>query len=88
MPLSKKRATIEDYLGLLAGSGMPILPYDEKAAAWHASERARLQATGDTPPFADGQIAAIAQTNRLILATRNGRDFGKFDGLRLENWFG
>jgi tRNA(fMet)-specific endonuclease VapC len=33
---------------------MPILPYDEQAAEWHAAERARLAGIGKTPPFADG----------------------------------
>jgi predicted nucleic acid-binding protein len=33
------------------------------------------------------QIATIAGTRGLILVTRNVSDFGRFNGLLLENWF-
>ena len=65
---------------------MLILPYDDRAAEWHAKERARLSVKGSTPSFVDGQIAAIAQVNGLILVTRNIDDFKPFDGLKIENW--
>ena len=48
---------------------MTILPYDHVAAAWHGVERARLEAEGTPAPFVDGQIAAIAKRNDLILVT-------------------
>jgi tRNA(fMet)-specific endonuclease VapC len=38
------------------------------------------------PAFVDGQIAAIAKVNGLVLVTRNTSDFEKFSGLKLENW--
>lgn len=65
---------------------MPILDYDRAAAEWHAKERARLADRGSTPPFADGQIAAIAHANGLILVTFNDADFRQFQGLRVLNW--
>jgi tRNA(fMet)-specific endonuclease VapC len=65
---------------------MTILPYDERAAEWHAKERARLTALGQIASFVDGQIAAVARVNGLILVTRNTPDFEKFSGLKLENW--
>jgi len=52
----------------------------------HAAERARLAARGDTPPFADGQIAAIALANDLTLVTFNAADFRRFEDLRIEIW--
>ena len=64
-----------------------IFPYDTEAAYYHASERARLVKKGLTPAFADGQIAAIASINNLILVTRNTNDFMHFSDLSLENWF-
>lgn len=67
---------------------MPILPYDERAAHWHAVERARLVAAGRTPPFVDGQIAAIAVVNDLVLVTANVADYEPFAGLTVENWHG
>jgi hypothetical protein len=48
---------------------VPILPYDDRAAQWHAEERARLYQK--TPPFIDGQIAAVAVVNELTLITNN-----------------
>ncbi|MEA3360272.1 MAG: VapC toxin family PIN domain ribonuclease, partial [Thermodesulfobacteriota bacterium] len=65
---------------------MLILPYDDRAAEWHAKERARLSAKGATPSFVDGQIAAIASVNGLVLVTRNVDDFKTFLDLKLENW--
>ncbi len=65
---------------------MPILPYDEEAAAWHAAERARLEADGLTPPFADGQIASIAYRHELTLVTFNTADYQGFQEVILEDW--
>jgi len=88
LPDSKKHRTIRRYIDEFILPNFPILPYDEKAAAWHGKQHARLVATGKTPPFIDGQIAAIAKVNGLILVTRNINDFKHFEGLKLENWFG
>jgi tRNA(fMet)-specific endonuclease VapC len=84
---SKRRTIIEEYLKESVLPNLPILEYDTKAADWHASERARLIAIGQPPAFADGQIAAIAAVNDLILVTRNVSDFTNFQNLRIENWF-
>lgn len=65
----------------------PVLPYDAGPAAWHAAERARLARAGQVPAFADGQVAATACHHKLILVTRNVRDFTPFAGLVIENWF-
>ena len=65
-----------------------VLPYGKEAAAWHARERARLAKKGKAPPFVDGQLAAIAHANGLVLVTRNIRDFAPFADLRVESWFG
>ncbi len=75
------------YLRILKEQGFAVLSYDRNAAEWHARERARLAATGKTPAFVDGQIAAIACTQKLTLVTRNTSDFSGFDGLKVENWF-
>ena len=83
---SRRRRGIEDYLRSVVLATVPILPYDVAAAEWHATERARLTAAGASPAFVDGQIAAIAKTNDLVLVTRNVADFQPFAGLRIENW--
>jgi len=36
--------------------------------------------------FADGQIAAVARTNDLVLATLNLMDYEGFRDLRVEDW--
>jgi tRNA(fMet)-specific endonuclease VapC len=87
LPKSKRRAIIEHYLWHALAPSLPILPYDTRAAERHASERARLAGVGKTPPFRDGQIAAIAFVHDLILVTRNVDDFAGFEQLRIENWW-
>jgi tRNA(fMet)-specific endonuclease VapC len=44
---------------------------------------ARLTKVGQTPTFTDGQIAAIASVNGLILITRNVADYVSFEDLTL-----
>jgi tRNA(fMet)-specific endonuclease VapC len=87
LPASRKRQDTENYLLGTIFPTIPILDYDAKAANWHATERARLSEIGLTPAFADGQIAAVASTNQLILVTRNLKDFINFRDLTIENWF-
>lgn len=70
----------------VVGTSFPIVGYDRAAAEWHARERARLVRKGKTPSFVDGQIAAIANVNDLVLVTLNRRDFKMFDGLKVEDW--
>jgi tRNA(fMet)-specific endonuclease VapC len=86
LPPSAKRTVIETYLGDVVARTIPVLPYDRRAASWHAEERARLAEIGRTPRFADGQIAAVAATNGLSLVTFNRADYAAFQDLRLEDW--
>lgn len=86
LPPSRRREVIARYLDEVVLTAMPILDYDRAAAEWHATERARLAARGATPPFADGQIAAIAHVNELTLVTFNDADFRQFQGLRILSW--
>jgi tRNA(fMet)-specific endonuclease VapC len=86
LPASRKRRAIEAYLEEAVRGALPILPYDEAAASWHASERARLGKRGRTPSVADGQIASIARVNELVVVTANVKDYRRFEGLEIENW--
>lgn len=86
LPPSRRRAAIERYLEDVVLAALPILDYDRAAAEWHAAERARLVDRGETPPFADGQIAAIAHVNELTLVTFNDADFRRFHGVRVVTW--
>lgn len=86
LPRSHRRDRLERYLNDDVLAKMSILNYDDDAAEWHARERARLTVRGQTPTFADGQIAAIAAVHNLTLVTFNVEDFGRFEGLRVESW--
>ncbi len=87
LPASKKKEHLQAYLEMLLMNGLIILPYDQLAADWYAKERARLQFQGKTCAYADGEIAAIAVSNKLTLVTRNIQDFQNFQNLSLQNWF-
>jgi tRNA(fMet)-specific endonuclease VapC len=87
LPHSKKKNKITNYLHQVIKPKIPILHYDGVAAEWFANERARLVGVGKTPAYPDGQIAAIAKTNNLILVTNNVADFSEFQNLKIENWF-
>jgi tRNA(fMet)-specific endonuclease VapC len=86
LPAGKRRAALQDYLADVVHPSFEILPYDEAAALRHATERARLEDAGTPVPFVDGQIAAIALVNDLVLVTSNARDFAAFSSLVVENW--
>ncbi len=86
LPKSARRAAIEKYLWQVIAPSMPIFPYDSRAAEHHAAERARLAGLGKTPSFADGQIAAVAYVNELILVTFNLADFQEFQDLNITDW--
>jgi tRNA(fMet)-specific endonuclease VapC len=86
LPSSRRKNAIAAYLEEAVRRALPILPYDEEAAAWHARERARLARRGRHPSAADAQIAAISVVNELILVTANARDFRRFEGVRIEDW--
>jgi tRNA(fMet)-specific endonuclease VapC len=86
LPVGKRRRAIEAIIDVFSAV-LVILPYDAKAAGWHARERAHLTRLGKAPPFVDGQIAAIAAVNDLVLVTRNVRDFSGFTALDVESWF-
>jgi tRNA(fMet)-specific endonuclease VapC len=86
LPRGKRRSGLERLLDEVVFATLPILPYDDRAAVWHAEERARLARAGRTPPFVDGQIAGIAATCGLPVVTANPDDFKWFRGLTTFNW--
>lgn len=45
--------------------------------------RAALARRGTTPPFVDGQIAAIAHGNDLVLVTTSSKDCGHFREVKI-----
>jgi len=88
LPEGARKSFLTLFLEGLLAAGLEVLAYDQRAAKWHANERARLQRIGKPRPFVDGQIAAIAAVNDAVLVTRNTGDFALFQDLRVRNWFG
>ncbi len=86
LPEGKGRSTLDFYVQSIVRDRFPILPYDLSAADWHARERVRLEAVGKVPPVVDGQIAAIASTQNLVLVTSNAQHFVAFQDLEMANW--
>lgn len=86
LPRGKLQRDLNDFFEDVVLPTIPTLSYDERAAAWHADERVRLERRGKTPPFIDGQIAAVALTNGLPVVTANPKDFKTFKGLAVINW--
>ena len=82
----RHREVLERYIEDVVLASFPVLEYDQKAADWHAGERARLTAMGLAPPFIVGQVAAIAYVNKMILVTSNPTEFRAFKGLQVRNW--
>jgi tRNA(fMet)-specific endonuclease VapC len=62
--------------------GIPIVPFDEKAAA----ELVRLRQIRIRIGTMDLKIAAIALANDATLLSRNLTDFRKVPALRVEDW--
>ncbi len=87
LPKGKRKDNLKLFLQQLEKYNFPILSYDSIAAKIHAKYRTKLVKQGLTPAFVDGQIAAIALANELILVTRNSKDFKNYKGIIIENWF-
>jgi tRNA(fMet)-specific endonuclease VapC len=86
LPEGQRRDAIGRFVQDVAGQ-LPVLPYDGPAARIHAELRSRRALIGQTLPFVDGQIAAIAIAHGATLVTRNTKDFAGLQGLRLVDWF-
>jgi len=86
LPAGSRREALTYWMDELILPRFPVVHYDTVAARWHARERARLRAAGREVPLIDGQIAAIAATNGLVLVTGNTRHFAHFRGLVVEDW--
>jgi tRNA(fMet)-specific endonuclease VapC len=62
------------------------LPFDGQSAEIFGRIRAQFRALGTPIGSYDLQIAAIALANNLTLVTYNTREFGRVDGLQIEDW--
>jgi len=63
-------------------SSWPIVPFDQGAEDQFQLLRGQKLRVGTQ----DLKIAAVALANKVIVVTRNQRDFGRVSGLTLEDW--
>ncbi len=75
------RAALDAYL-----KHVEILDYPDEAALHYGQIRAALRLTGKMIGANDLLIAAHARCLGLTLVTNNTREFGRVEGLTLENW--
>ena len=79
--LPKLSAKVEATLGML-----DVLPLAAPADVAYGDLRARLEAAGTPIGPNDCLIAAHALVLDCTVVTGNTREFGRVDGLRVENW--
>jgi toxin FitB len=80
----RKLSFLEGYDALIALHQDRILRFDEAAARRYGEVLAFLEKAGRNPTTTDAQIAAIALTHDMTLATRNVKDFAEL-GIELIN---
>ena len=81
LPAGHRRATlISDIEAMLRDAfDDRVLPFDSGAARAYADIAAMRRSVGRRMPPADCQIAAIARSRDMAVATRNVRDFDDID---------
>ena len=79
---------IPENLKLLAQFFAPFvsLPFNDRCAEQYGQIRAELVQAGTLIGPNDLLIAAIARVYELTLVTHNVEEFGRVNGLRLEDW--
>ena len=88
LPEGRRRRGIAEaadraFGGLFAGR---VLPFDSEAARAYAEITATCRAAGRPVSQADGQIAAIARSRGMAVATRNVRDFADMGIDLIDPW--
>lgn len=86
LPDGKRKAGLQTAAGLMFGD-FPgrCLAFDSAAAANYAVVVSRRTGIGRPVSIEDAQIAAIAITHNMLLATRNIKDFENIEGLKIVN---
>lgn len=87
LPESARRSQLAAYVHALLRNGPPVLPFDLDAAIWLAREAPRRQRQGRPWSALQGQQAAIAAVQELILVTRTPAAYAGVERLRVEDWF-
>ena len=88
MPAGRRRDTLVSDIDsmLLAAFDRRILPFDSDAAAAYAEMAAVRRRSGRPVSQPDCQIAAIARSRGMAVATRNVRDFAEMGIDVIDPW--
>jgi predicted nucleic acid-binding protein len=89
LPEGQRRDAISERFEQFVNRGFShrVLSFDEPAAIVYGEIMARTKKIGRPMSVPDGQIAAIAKTHNLVVATRNTGDFDP-TGMELVNPWG
>ena len=71
----RKQKFLDGYANLIAIHADRIVPFDLDAAQKYGPVLAFLESSGRNPTTADAQLAAIALSRGMAVATRNVKDF-------------
>jgi toxin FitB len=87
LPVGKRRDMLADAAEKMFQEDFSgnCLPFDESCTVLYAAVVANRRRSGFSMTTEDAQIAAIALSHNLPLATRNTKDFLHIDGLMLYN---
>lgn len=87
LPAGKRRDALADAAGRMFREDFSgnCLPFDESCTDLYASLVSSRHRSGFSITTEDAQIAAIALSRKLSLATRNTKDFLQIEGLTLYN---
>jgi len=90
LPAGKRRDMLADAAEKMFQEDFSgnCLPFDESCTVLYAAVVANRRRSGFSMTTEDAQIAAIALSHNLPLATRNTKDFLHIDGLMLYNPWG
>jgi tRNA(fMet)-specific endonuclease VapC len=67
---------------------LEVAAFDDACALHYGEVRAALEAKGQPIGSLDTLIAAHGLALDVIVVTHNKREFGRVDGLRIEDWLG
>ena len=76
LPRGRKRARLEQWYETVVET-IDCIPWDVTISQRWAALVVELKRKGETVPLLDGMTAATALQHKLIVATRNTRDFQK-----------
>lgn len=87
MPDGKRKQGLMDAAAAMFDEDFAnrCLPFDSDAANYYASIVSERTRQGKPVSVEDAQIASVARSNGLSIATRNGKDFSDIEGLVVIN---